>query len=196
MEKRMESSGRRKKILTGRDTLTGLELAEKSRSAVDRLLSLLFDDPASNTVMFYASFRSEVQTGQAIRACLERGMKVVLPLTDPEVKQLVPYLINDPENDLCPGYCGIPEPDPTKTEIISAAGIDTVIVPGSVFDLRGGRYGYGGGYYDRFLRNEASRALRIALAFELQVVEDNLQLEPHDQLMHCLVTESRTVRFK
>ncbi|MHB8809208.1 MAG: 5-formyltetrahydrofolate cyclo-ligase, partial [Desulfobulbaceae bacterium] len=53
----------------------------------------------------------------------------------------------------------------------------------------GGRLGYGGGYYDRFLALEAPQALRIALAFGLQVVEQ-VPVEPHDQLMDFVVTEA------
>lgn len=71
---------------------------------------------------------------------------------------------------------------------LEPASIDVVIIPGSVFDRQGGRLGYGGGYYDRFLAQAAPQALRVALAYELQLV-DAIKLQPHDQLMDWLVTE-------
>jgi 5-formyltetrahydrofolate cyclo-ligase len=44
------------------------------------------------------------------------------------------------------------------------------LVPGVAFDARGGRLGRGWGWYDRALARHP-RALRIGLAFELQLVE-------------------------
>jgi 5-formyltetrahydrofolate cyclo-ligase len=66
-------------------------------------------------------------------------------------------------------------------------------MPGSVFDLRGGRLGYGGGFYDRFLQTAAPQALRIGLAYDLQVVAA-VPLQRHDQQLDYLVTETRTIR--
>ena len=68
-----------------------------------------------------------------------------------------------------------------------------VVVPGSVFDRRCGRYGYGGGYFDRFLSIEAPQALRIGLAFSLQVLPE-IPLKTHDQRMDIIVTENEILR--
>jgi 5-formyltetrahydrofolate cyclo-ligase len=72
--------------------------------------------------------------------------------------------------------------DPEKIEVI--------LLPGSVFDKRGGRFGYGGGFYDRFVSAIPS-ATRIALAYDLQVVE-HLPLQPHDELLNYVITQSET----
>ena len=61
-----------------------------------------------------------------------------------------------------------------------------------MFDERGGRYGYGGGYYDRLLAQIPS-AVRYGLAFELQIRE-RLQLQPHDQILDAIFTENRVIR--
>jgi 5-formyltetrahydrofolate cyclo-ligase len=52
--------------------------------------------------------------------------------------------------------------------------------------------GYGGGFYDNYLAQTAN-ALRIALAFELQLV-DKLPRETHDLPVHVIVTEQRVIR--
>ena len=51
--------------------------------------------------------------------------------------------------ELLPGCYGIPEPTPDQIAkaTVDPQTIDTVLIPGSVFDLGGGRLGYGGGYY-------------------------------------------------
>lgn len=67
---------------------------------------------------------------------------------------------------------------------------EIVIVPLVAFDRRGGRLGYGGGFYDRTL--EVLRAVKPTLAigfsFEAQEAE-NLPLEPTDQPLDLIVTE-------
>ena len=141
------------------------------------------------------NFRSEVETLSLIQQCLSEGKKVSVPLTVPENSRLIPYNISDPATELRPGYCGIPEPDPMRLQTVSPGEIDVVIVPGSVFDEKGGRLGYGGGYYDRFLSNDAPQALRVGLAFELQVVPEVPTLL-HDQQLHYLVTEKRVVSLR
>ncbi|HHL33990.1 MAG TPA: 5-formyltetrahydrofolate cyclo-ligase, partial [Desulfobulbaceae bacterium] len=45
------------------------------------------------------------------------------------------------------------------------------------------------GYYDRFLALEAPQATRIALAYQLQMV-DTIHLKPHDQTMDMIITEN------
>ena len=117
-----------------------------------------------------------------------------MPLTLTKEKRLDPYLITDPEQQLVSGYCNIPEPDPKKADLFDAARIDVVILPGSVFDAKGGRLGYGGGYYDRFLTDQAPQALKIGIAYEMQLV-DEVPLLPHDQRLDYLVTEKRIIRM-
>jgi 5-formyltetrahydrofolate cyclo-ligase len=108
---------------------------------------------------------------------------------------MIPLLIKDPEHDLVPGYYNIPEPDPGRCKRVESSEIDAAVIPGSVFDIQGGRLGYGGGYYDRFLVNDAPQAKRIGLAFELQVV-DKVPVEPHDQPLDILITEKRIVNIR
>lgn len=62
------------------------------------------------------------------------------------------------------------------------------MVPGLGFDARGGRLGYGGGYYDRLLTRLPSTALRVAAAFSAQLL-DAVPMEPHDQYVSLIVTE-------
>ncbi len=181
----------RKKILACRDRLTPLERHQKSCAITNALWSIDRFSQAK-TVFAYVNYKSEVETLPLIRQCLEKKMRVAVPLTMPETGRLIPYEIHSPELDLQPGYCSIPEPVAERLEPISPGSIEVVIVPGSVFDARGGRLGYGGGYYDRFLEQEAPQALRIGVAFECQVVAA-VPLLPHDQLLHCLVTEDRII---
>lgn len=184
----------RQQVLAARDDLSVGEIAARSAAITEQLFRM---EPfrACRLVMFYAGFRSEVQTMAAMARCQEQGIRLVLPLTLPASRGLQPRVVNDPALELRSGYCGIAEPDPDKTVVMDPAAIEAVVVPGSVFDLRGGRFGYGGGFYDRFLATEAPQALRIGLAFALQVVAGELPLADHDQRLDYLVTEERVYAF-
>lgn len=164
-----------------------------SRSITEKLWRVE-DFVGAATVLIYVAFRSEVETMPLLWQCLEKGKRVAVPLTDPESMELRPFAITAPENDLAPGLYGILEPVSERVVAVKPAEIDAVILPGSVFDLRGGRLGYGGGCYDRFLDHDAPLARRIGLAYELQVV-DRVPVLPHDKPLHVLVTEKRIMRF-
>jgi 5-formyltetrahydrofolate cyclo-ligase len=182
----------RKQVLAKRDLLGIRDRHEKSAAITERILSMPGMD-SWETLFVYVNFRSEVETLQLIQRCLEKDKRVVVPLVDSAQSTMIALQVTDLDRDLQPGYFDIPEPDPTKTSLVAGKEIDAVILPGSVFDAEGGRLGYGGGYYDRFLVNDAPQACRIGLAFELQVVEA-VPLEPHDQRLDYLVTDERIIK--
>ena len=68
---------------------------------------------------------------------------------------------------------------------------EIVIVPLVAFDRRGGRLGYGGGFYDRTLEGLRARGpvLAIGFAYAAQEAKD-LPLEPTDQPLDMIVTEA------
>lgn len=178
----------RRRVLAARDGLSPDLRREKSR-LVHANLSTLKELRRARNIMLYLHFRSEVETLPALAAHLPSSARLAAPLTLVEERGLAPYQLSDPATQLRRGYCGIPEPDPGLSLPMEAGELDLVLVPGSVFDSRGGRLGYGGGFYDRFLADQAPRALRCALAFDLQVL-DSLPVLEHDQPMDYLVTES------
>ncbi|WP_171120465.1 MULTISPECIES: 5-formyltetrahydrofolate cyclo-ligase [unclassified Ruegeria] len=73
---------------------------------------------------------------------------------------------------------------------------EILIVPLVAFDAQGGRLGYGGGFYDRTLEGLRAKrpTLAIGFAFDAQQA-DRLPLEPTDQPLDMVVTESRVLTF-
>jgi 5-formyltetrahydrofolate cyclo-ligase len=189
----LDSSQLRKKILAERNRLTQKEIETKSHAIQHRLLALeQIRDRQS--IFVYVSFRSEVATLTLIDALIDMGKTVIVPITRVQEKRLDAIHITNRATDLEPGYCDIPEPkeELCKTREFAPETIETILLPGSVFDERGGRFGYGGGYYDRFLA-KVPTAARIGLAFDLQIVE-KAPLQEHDEILDLVVTESRVIR--
>ncbi len=181
----------RRRALEARDALAPSKRAALSSEVVERLVSLP-EYRAARTPLFYVSFRSEVETHGIIRQRLSQGLTVAVPLTRKESRRLIPFVISDFDADLSPGAYGILEPR-EDLPTVSPAELDLVVVPGSVFDRQCGRFGYGGGYYDRFLSREAPQATRIGLAFECQI-HPRLPLARHDEPMDMVVTHQRVYR--
>lgn len=189
----MEKNQLRQDILGRRDTLSPSQQQDHGERVLHRLLDME-EFQRANTLFIYVSFRSELATLPIIEQILEAGKRVVVPVTLVAEKDLLPVMITDPVADLLPGYCSIPEPkkDIREKNCISAAEIDMVLLPGSVFDERGGRMGYGGGYYDRFVSAKAPQAKRIGLCHELQVVP-KAPLQAHDEMLDFILTEERRI---
>ena len=180
----------RKVILDLRDALAPEERG--SRSIV--IKESLFKLPqflSAQSVMFYVSFRSEVETHAMIREALASGKTVVVPITDMKDRRLALSRLEDFDTDLAPGTWGILEPKPDKIRPVSCRDIDLVIAPGAAFSEKGWRIGYGGGFYDRLLKESGKNA--CALAFELQIVSDIPHDPQKDVAVNCIITEKRIV---
>jgi 5-formyltetrahydrofolate cyclo-ligase len=184
----------RRRILAARDALPVMDRRRRSCIISEHLWQLP-EFARTDLLFIYVAFRSEVETMPLIRRCLAAGKQVAVPLTCSNPPSLEAYRLLDVDRDLVPGYCGILEPDPRRLPRVEPGKITAVIIPGSVFDRQGGRLGYGGGYYDRFLAEGAPAALRIGVAFELQLV-DSVPLKPHDQRLDFLLTEEGVTETK
>ena len=175
----------RKIILALRDGISTDQRIAKSREIEERLFSLP-EFKSARTVLFFASFRSEVDTGTMIRRALAFGKRVVLP----KVKgvELALFEITDFVNDVSPGSWGIPEPHEARP--VRLGELDLIIVPGAAFDCRGNRLGYGAGFYDKLLAS--FNKTTVALAFEAQIVPQ-VPAELHDVPVKKVVTERRVI---
>lgn len=181
----------RQQVLAQRDGLSASRRQELSAAAIARVLAL----PAwraSQAVLLYASFRSELPTQALIAEALSQGKQVCLPQCLVATKALVPRCIQGMQ-DLKIGAYGIIEPDPEKTQALDPSALSLVLVPAAVFDRRGHRLGYGAGYYDRFLPS-CPQAFTLGLGFGLQLV-DQLPIEPHDVALKALATEQGVLKF-
>lgn len=74
---------------------------------------------------------------------------------------------------------------------------EILIVPLVAFDARGGRLGYGGGFYDRTLEALRARRATLAVGFAYAAQEaEELPLEATDQALDLIVTERNVLDLR
>lgn len=92
--------------------------------------------------------------------------------------------------DLLPGKFGVLEPRRETAAKLNVSELGVVLTPGLAFGRNvGARLGRGKGHYDRVFGNPECRALRVGVAFDVQIFS-TVPAEPHDAAMQALVTES------
>ena len=137
----------------------------------------------AKSVFTYCSYGSEVETYFWLETVKRQGKRLCLPRIR-ENYQMDFYELAKAAHMERNQY-GIYEPSPWENQWIPDQ--DTlIIVPGLAFDLSGGRIGYGGGYYDRYLQRYPG-SVAMGLGFDFQLVEETLPTEAEDQRLQYLL---------
>ncbi len=144
-------------------------------------------------VSCFAGSLQEMDTDPLLRQILADGKMLLMPYIALPEKTMHMAKITNLEMDLVEGAFGIREPR-KEVQTSGVAPIpDLIFVPGTCFDERGGRLGQGLGFYDRYLASV--RAFRAGIAYDVQITQKNLALDPHDQFMDAILTEKRLLIF-
>jgi 5-formyltetrahydrofolate cyclo-ligase len=168
--------------------------AEHLSREIFRRLAALPEYAAAATVLVYLDIRSEVRTRWFLPSAWAAGKRVAVPFC--EESRLGLFRL-DHLDQLAPGAMGILEPKSDLRTLadkrIAPADLDLIVVPGLSFDRRGGRLGYGKGYYDKLLHEVRGDAAKVAVCFECQLAAEIPAL-PHDVRMDLIVTEKAVYR--
>ena len=136
----------------------------------------------------YMAMRTEIDPTPAMAEAAAHGpvgVPVIMAAATP-----LKFRLWEPDCDLIDGEFGakIPATGEWMTPEI-------VIVPLVAFDRKGGRLGYGGGFYDRTLDLLRAQRPTLAIGFAYAAQEDEgLPLEPTDQPLDMIVTERGVMR--
>ena len=137
-------------------------------------------------IFTYINTDTEAETKVLINYALDTGKRVFVPVT---LKERIYFTEIKSLEGLKKTKMGIYEPLTTDEKDPSEG--DVFIIPGSVFDKKGHRYGYGAGYYDRFL-SKCAPVLKIALCYDFQLLE-SIETSEHDIDMDIIITDKRIV---
>ena len=135
----------------------------------------------------YMAMRTEIDPTAAMAEAAAYG-PVGVPVIQGAGRPLQ-FRLWEPDSRIEPGPFGA---------MIPAAGDwmtpEIVIVPLVAFNRRGGRLGYGGGFYDRTLEQLRQRGPVLAIGFAYAAQEDDdLPIEPTDQPLDMIITEQGAI---
>lgn len=206
----------RKQMLAKRDAIPFENRMEADKLRNERILTWKPYREAE-LLLFYVSYRSEADTIQLLKQALSEGRNVAVPKV--EGTEMVFYRITDfsqlvegyrgifePDTENAVPVTEVASPPDEQSKSLSVGGEDSdmpmmhgprnglpksslLFVPGCAFDKKGGRMGYGGGFYDRFMETYPELK-RVALGFEEQLVEE-VPREAHDKSIDVIITEAR-----
>ena len=174
-----------------RGALSGESIGIKSRDIAQKLKDLA-EFKACRNILFFLSLPDEVQTDGMIQKALDLGKKVYVPLVDAKSRRLNLSEIPGLDIEFEEKRFGIREPGLSHIKIVSPSALDFVLVPGVAFDRKGGRIGYGAGYYDRFLKEVSGHVTRVGVAFDFQVLDSIPQTE-FDVPVQKILTEKQSI---
>ncbi len=182
----------RKQILQQRKLIS----LETRKDAFLKIIYLLHRIPeyqqASSILGYYGKTSSGEFDTSALLEEISRSRKLLyLPRCAADQIQLDLFQIQNFKLDMEMGAYQIMEPIINEKNKGSVADIDVILVPGSVFDREGRRYGYGAGYYDSLLASFSG--VKIAFALPFTVMNFPLIVHPQDVPVDIIITPDEII---
>ena len=193
----------RKQMKTLRAGISEEDLTKHRLLLTDRFLKICSEGAfvAPTALFSYLDVAGEVPTRGMIDIALMKGIPVFLPKTYPDgimvfvqvndLSDLTESRYHIPEPEILPGASRIVcRPEFTKiVERLTGSELEVsdindtayqnawMLVPGLAFSEEGYRLGYGGGYYDRYVKDAACTT--VAMAYDFQIFPE-IPREAHD----------------
>lgn len=162
-------------VAARRDVVAARDRAADGDALAREVLALVteLDLGVGSTVAAYEAMRTEPPTQTSVDALAARGIRVIVPITLPDL-------------DLDWRDASDAHREPLGPDAISTAGL--ILTPGLAADRAGTRLGRGGGSYDRALARRAPDARVLVVLHPGEVRADLLPADPHDQPVHGVLT--------
>ena len=133
--------------------------------------------------------KAEINTNLILTLLQGRDKQIVVPRING--RRLENILLTD-STRLRINNWGIPEPE--KGLIIDPKQLEVIFIPLLIFDKKGNRIGYGKGFYDAFLANCKSEAIKVGLSF-FQAVDQIDGVRTEDIPLDYCVSPKETLNF-
>ena len=153
----------RKQVLQEMKAIPRTQKVTMDLALTERLLQHPFYQEAK-IIATYLSFPHEFQTQELIEQALKDDKKVLVPKTYP--KGRMDFVVYDSQQLVKTSF-GLLEPQ-GDLEVVDASQIALIHVPGLAFTMEGYRIGYGGGYYDRYLKHFTGHTLSPVYPCQIQ----------------------------
>ena len=139
----------------------------------------------------------EIQTQQMIEYCFAQHKQVYLPMICSMNQQLQWVKISKQQyrnKRFSHHPLGMQEPMASRAMHVSK--LDVLIMPLLACDVYGTRIGMGGGFYDKTLASAPNKPLRLGIAHDFQLVQEQLPRQVWDQPLDVLITPLHMRLFK
>ena len=183
----LEKSKIRKEILEKRNNLSNEEVEKKSDLIIKNLEKFVRN---AENMMIFMDMKNEVRITKLMKLYPEKSF-FIPKITDSKNREM--KINKYEENELVLHKFGYYES--SSSDFYNEEILDIVIVPAVVFDFGKNRIGFGGGYYDTFLkkvREKNEKVLFIGVCYDFQIV-DEVPTESHDMILNFIVSENKVI---
>lgn len=177
----------RKAVYERRKEHSELELRKKTFEIITNLLKTDAFIKSKTVHTYIASRDGEVDTKALIDRMHSSGKMIVLPKLNPITKSFRRFHFTGWE-DIIVNEEGYREPKLGLDGSLN--NIDLMLVPVLAITKNGHRVGYGGGYYDKILKE--INCPKFALAFEFQLFRE-IEVNSSDVRVDKIITERRVI---
>ena len=177
----------RKEILKKRNNLSYEEVEKKSSLIIKNLEKFIKN---AENIMIFMDMKNEVRITKLMKLYPEKSF-FIPKITDSKNREM--KMNKYEENELVLHKFGYYES--SSSDFYNENILDIVIVPAIVFDFEKNRIGFGGGYYDTFLkkvREKNKKVLFIGICYDFQIV-DEVPTESHDMILNFIVSENKVI---
>ena len=176
----------RRKVLNERRRLFSDVVEEDSAVICEKLLAET-DILKCNKICLYMPINNEVDVKLIFDRLLSLGKEIYIPKV---CGQEIIFYLYEGEESLAVGSFGIMEP--TSGKELEADDDTFVVLPGAVFSRERDRVGYGGGFYDRFMKKHPG-IKNAAVCYDMQMYV-RIPAGKHDRKPDMIITEKEIIR--
>ncbi len=167
------------------------ELREKKQKIEEKLFEFA-NFIESRAVFLYTHKAGEISPENIIKTALKWEKQVILPIFSNLKNAIRLYKITNWQTDLVKNENGMLVPDTERCKKFLLDDIDIAIIPGLAFDDKGGRLGFGDGFYKKLITSLPETCRKISLAFEEQIV-DQLEIDSRKYTVDIIITDKRII---
>jgi 5-formyltetrahydrofolate cyclo-ligase len=160
--------------------------AQGIRDQLDALVERL----GARSISCFLSIPTEPGTREFVAGAVERGIRVLLPIT--RADGLLDWSVATRDGDIAEGMFGLPEPVGEVLGPIAVNDVDLLIIPAAAVDRGGMRLGWGRGFFDKTIGSMEKCPPVYAVVFDSEVV-DEVPRDIHDQPVTGIVTPTQTI---
>ncbi len=146
--------------------------------------------PENPVVSAYWPMKTELDVRPLMLSLFNKGTTVCLPVVVAKTDPLV-FRRWEPGAELVAGPYGTEQPNEKYEAVLP----DVLLLPLLAFDRRGGRLGYGGGFYDRTVAELRAKTnpVVVGVAFSDQEIQE-VPLENTDEKLNFILTEKEIIK--